>query len=353
MESKMTDVNKTYCSEKCYAIEPSPIPKHVYNPGGERETPSLGFILREAARASKKDHKHIDNAILPTPIFGLHPSQLLELEAELIEGAKRQTETYTRRGKTHTRAQRKTTPILLVMIAHWPEPGMESTPKRERWTRRVVRLAKSRFGSMLKCVLGHSDEQAWHLHIVVADGGRPVKRISEGHKWVAELMSKNPQATRKEQAKEFRAGMSNMQQWFHSFAGESFGHVRSPTPRKRMPRREAMIKQKAKLDEAEELLATQKKAIAAALRERKAQLEDEALALRQREQAVAEAEANQAQRDKAAQDEILKQTAMLKEALARLHKHEAKVNALRAAVVDQIAVESVVAQNRYESPGIF
>lgn len=350
----MTDDEKSFCSEKGYGIEGSPIPKHVYNPGGETHTPSLDFIIGELNRESKKYTKHIPHPQPPTHIYGIEPERLRELEAEIVEGAKHQTETYTRRGKTHTRAQRKTTPVLLVMIASWPSPSKEPTPERERWVRRVVRLAKSRFGKLLKCILAHEhDEERFHLHIVVADAGRPVKRLSEGHKWVSQLLEKYPQAARKEQAKEFRAGMSHMQQWYHSWAGGPFGHVRAPTPRKRMPKRELLIKQKAKLDEAEELLATQKKAVAAALRERKAELEAEALSLRRREQAVAEAETAQARRDKAAQDEILAQAAIIKGALARLHKREAMVSAMRSAVVDQLAVEQSVAQNRYEAPSIF
>ncbi len=342
-ESKMTNELKSFCSEKCYAIEPSAIPRHAYNPGGERETPSLDYIFGEMIREDPKYTKHIDKPIKPTRIHGLAPERLRELEAELIEGASRETETYTRRGKTHTRAQRKTTPILLVMIAHWPEPGgMEPTPKRERWVRRVVRLAKSRFGSMLKCVLAHTDESAHHLHIVVANGGKPMKPNSAGHNWAMDLLARNPKATRKELMAEHRAGLSAMQQWFHRWAGETFGHIRSQTPRKRMPKREALIGQKKMLDDAEEKLAAHKKAIAAALRERKEKLEAEEREIQRRAQAVAEAEAH-----------ILEQAAMLKEALARLHQREAKVNTMRAAVVDQLAVEQVVAKNRYEAPGIF
>lgn len=338
----MTTEFKSFCSEKCYAIEPSAIPRHVYNPGGETHTPSLDFIIGELNRENSKYTKHIANPIPPTPIYGLHPSRLRELEAEIVEGAKHETETYTRRGKTHTRAQRKTTPILLVMIAHWPEPGMSPTPKRDRWVRRVVRMARSRFGSMLKCVLAHVDEQAYHLHLVVADGGKPIKKYIGGHDWANDLLARNPKATRKELAQEFRAGMSAVQVWFHGWAGAQFGHVRSPTPRKRMPKREALIGQKKKLDEAEETLATQKKAIASALRERKGQLDAEADALQRREQAVADAEA-----------QILAQAAMLKEALAKLHKREAKVNTMRQAVADQTAIENAMAQNRYEEPSVF
>ena len=339
----MTAEFKSFCSEKCYAIKPSAIPNHVYNPGGETHTPSLDFIIGELNRENSKYTKHIANPIPPTPIYGLHPSRLRELEAEIVEGASRETETYTRRGKTHTRAQRKTTPILLVMIAHWPEPGMEPTPKRERWARRVVRLAKSRFGSMLKCVLAHAyDESAYHLHLVVADGGKSMKKHSAGNNWSADLLRRNPKATRKDLAQEYRAGLSAMQQWFHGWAGEAFGHIRSPTPRKRMPKREALTGQKRMLDEAEEKLATHKKAIAAALRERKEKLEAEERDLRRRGEAVAVAEA-----------EVLQHARMLREALAKLHKREDAVAGLREAVVNQLAVENMVSKNRYEAPSIF
>jgi hypothetical protein len=196
---------------------------------------------------------------------------------------------------------------------------------------------------MLKCVLAHElDESQYHLHLVVADGGKSMKRHSAGGAYVHALLAEKPQATRKEQALQYRAGLSEMQQWYFDWGGRPFGHVRAPTPRKRMPKREILIGQKKKLDEAEELLGLQKKAVAAALRERKAGLEAEAIALQRREQAVADAEA-----------QILAQAAMLKEALARLNKREAKSVAMREAVVDQLAVEQAIARNWYEPPSVF
>ena len=85
-----------------------------------------------------------------------------------------------------------------------------------------------------------------------------------------------------------------------------------------------------------------KKDIAAALTQRKSQLEAEARDIQRRKQAVEEAEA-----------EVLRHTAMLKAALDKLHKREADVNTLREAVLDQQAVEAAVAQNRYIAPSIF
>ena len=302
-----------FWSEKVIAPVPSAIPTHAYNPSGIGQSASLNFVVRELIRAPGYCD-HVPNPMPPIHVYGLRPHELLEREKVILEAAKREIEIYTRRGKTHTRRQKSTTPIVLLAVASWPVPAMASTPERERWQRRVVRMCKARFGKKLRSILAHGDENFWHLHVWSDDDGKSSKSLHAGFCVVQNLLKERPDASRKEQQAAYVHGMRHILEMYAARAGLPFGHHPSPSPRNRLSRPGALRDRQAKIEAAELELVKRKKA---------------------------------------AEMEVIGHARKLREALAKLHKREAKVAALYAAVVDQIAVEDAVAQNKYQAPSIF
>ncbi len=290
-------------------------------------------MIREAGHDG-----HIDNPQPTVRIYGLEPEKLRDREKFIVDAAKKQYEVYTRRGKTHSRLQKNTTPILLIGVASWPEPTMAPSPARDRWVNRVIRLCKHRFRKDLISVVAHVDEAFFHLHIWVDRGGKSVKDLHAGHGSVLDLLDEKPAATRREMAAAYKSGCALMQSWYARWAGTPFGHEKSPSPRKRQAR-------------------------SVALRERQEQIEAAELEQsRKRSEIVAQAEQIQLALDKlrarearaaAAEAEVLQHTEMLKKALAKLQVREKAARDLRMAVQDQIAVERAIAQNGYQAPSVF
>lgn len=317
----------------------STIPAHVFNPSGFRKTPNLDYVFGEMGREDGYIG-HIGDPRPPIDVCGIKAKDLRAFEKEIVAASKNEVEVYTRRGKTHSRIQRNTTPIVLAAVASWPEPDMFPNPERERWVRRIVRMFKRRFGRDLVSIVAHDDEAFYHLHILAKNGnGKSVKPLMAIHSHVEDLLLAKPNATRKEQGEAAREGGRVLQKWYSSWAGVPFGHYPKPQPRDRTSRTVALRERQLAIERAEDDLAAKKKQAADLLRERMEQIEA--------------ADQDLVRRAKAAQDEILHQAAMIKEALDRLHKREAKVNAIRAAVLDQAAIENAIRQNRYEPPGIF
>lgn len=287
----------------------------------------IGELLREPGYCG-----HVLHPQPPVHIFGIPPDELRAREKKLYALADQVTETYTRRGRTHTRRQKSTTPIMLMAVASWPEPTMERTPERDRWERRIVRLARSRWGSMVRGVYAHVCESRYHLHVLVwADDAGPSKLLHAGFRGVLDLLQRDPQASRKAQAAEYVRNMKIVQQWHHFWVGEAFNWARSLTPR---PRRSRSI----------------------ALRDRQAQIEAQELEIAQKKVAIA-----------AGQAEILEHAALIRQALERLAAREEKfklqsallkqqsqaLGRMRNAVQDQLALEQSMRENRYEPPSVF
>lgn len=194
-----------------------------------------------------------------------------------------------------------------------------------------MRLAKSRWGKLLRGVYAHVDESYYHVHILVDDNGKPLKTHHAGHGPAGDLLREQPNATRKDLAAEYVRGVMLAQQWYHHWVGKAFSWVRNPSPRPRRSR-------------------------SAALRERQEKIEAQEREILQKKAAIA-----------AGQSEILEHAELIKKALSRLQAREEKfkresamlrqqsaaVGRMRHAVEDQLAVERAVRQNRYESPGVF
>lgn len=335
----MSQTRNPFYSEKAFAPKASVIPKRLRLKHGAYTTTELDFVVGELIREAGKYIAHVHAPQPPIHVFGLPPSQLRARERFIVEAAGNEIEAYTRRGKTHTRKQKNTTPLMIGAVASWPEPDMTPTPERDRWQKRFVRLCKSRWGSMVRSVVAHADEGFYHLHAWIDDDGKSMKTCCATHSYVEDLVRANPSATRKEMGQAAKEGGREVQRWYAQWAGKPFGHTPSRTPRARVPRSDAMRDRQAQIESAEEDLAQRKKAAANLVRESVARIES--------------AEQDLARREKAAQAEVLKHAAMIKDALARLQKREANVAALRLAVVDQLAVEVAAARNRNEEPSVF
>ena len=329
----MTQPRHPMYSEKGVAPVASVIPPHAYNPSGFGQTVTLDFIIGEMRREPGYCD-HVEHPQPPIHVYGIRPEDLREFERDIVEASKTEYEIYTRRGKTHKRVQKATTPIVLAAVASWPEPEMVSTPERERWVRRIVRICKQRFGRDLISIVAHQDESFLHCHVL----GKSVKPLMVIHRHVADFLHANPQATRKQLGDAAKEGGRILQKWYSTWAGVPFGHYPKPQPRDRMARSVALRERQLAIEKAENDLAARKRQAADLLRERMEQ--------------IAAADQDLVRRVKAAQDEILHKTAMIREALAKLHKREAKVNDIRAAVEDQAAIERAIRQSRYEPPSV-
>lgn len=329
-EQTMEKIRKGYWREEVASKVGTTIPKRLRK-GYESRKGSVDSWIGEALRELGY-RSHILHFSPTEHIFGIPPDELRAREKELYVLADQVKETYTRRGRTHKRRQKSTTPIMLMAVASWPEPTMERTPERDRWVRRVVRLAKSRWGKMLRGVYAHVDEAFYHLHLVVwADDGGPVKPHHAGHGCVLELLQREPGASRKSQAAEYVRGVKMAQEWYHHYVGRSFNWIRSIAPRPRRSRSTALRDRQAKIEAQEREIAQKNAAIAAG------------------------------------QAEVLEHTNLIKRALERLQAREAKLNQnstllkqqsaavrrMREAVEDQLSLEQAMRSNLYEPPSVF
>lgn len=303
-----------FWSEAVYSRAGAVIPRRLRK-GNEAEKWSVhsvvGELLRELGYC-----RHVPNTQPPLHVWGLAPEALREREQQLYQAAANITKPYRRKdGAVFQRGQPSSEPILLLAVASWPEPSMNLTPERDRWQRRVIRTALSRWGSRLRGVYAHVDETFYHLHLWVDDDGQPVKWLHSGHGAVLELLSSQPDASRKEQAAAYKAGGRKSQDWYHHFVGRTMGWTRSLAPRPRLSRGAAARRRQQELEEREEL---------AQLQLRRNRADAQAIAEADRRQAEAarmvQAWAEQVSADKAAWAvEKSRQKAGLREVLNRLY----------------------------------
>lgn len=247
-----------FWSEAVYSRAGAVIPRRLRK-GNEAEKWSIrsvvGELLREPGHCG-----HVPRTQPPVPVCGLAPEALRERERHLYEAAAKITKPYRRKdGAVFQRGQPSSEPILLMAVAAWPEPSMHTTSERERWQRRVIRTALSRWGNRLRGVYAHVDETFYHLHLWVDDDGQPVKWLHAGHGAVLELLSSQPDASRKEQATAYKAGGRKAQDWYHHFVGRTMGWARSLAPRPRLSRGAAARRRQQELEEREELAQVQLK----------------------------------------------------------------------------------------------
>lgn len=248
-----TGTRTCFWREEVFSRAGTVIPKQIRK-GRESEKWSINDIVGELLR--EPGHcGHVDAPEPPVHVWGLHPSQLRGREKALHENASRVTETYTRLGKDLTRAQKSSTPTLLMAIASWPSPSMVRTDERDRWERRVIRAAKSRWGAMLRSVVAHTDEGHYHLHLWVDDDGRPMKPHHAGHGAAMDAAAKGEDKAGRGTA--YRRGCAMAQDWYHHWVGRSMHWARSQAPRPRLSRAAALRRRDEALEQQAAVAAAQ------------------------------------------------------------------------------------------------
>jgi hypothetical protein len=288
-----------FYSERVFARASRPIPERLRKDKSESHTWTARDIVAEINRDAGHC-AHVGSEVQPpVPIYGYPPERLHEYIDALETLASRLVETYTRKGKQHTRAMKTTTPILLAAVASYPEPSMEDTAERRRWIELVVNFAKMRFKKKLSSIVLHLDERYAHLHLLVQNGGAPVGPMHAGFSSAAA----EPVKSLKGEA--YRRGCTGMLDQFHDSVSAPMGWSRkSPSPRPRVGRAKAM-------------------------RERQAELEAMEADLRARAQRVALAEA-----------ELQAKTAKVNASWAQVGDAAEKLTVLRDAIKDQRTLEA-------------
>jgi hypothetical protein len=245
-----------FWSEAVYSEAGCTIPKHVRR-GFETTKPKIsnivGELLREVGYCA-----HVERPQPPVCVFGLEVDLLRAREKTLYENASKLSKPYMRGGVEFTRRQQKSEPILLMTVVSYPEPSMIRTNERDKWERRVIRLARVRWRDKFKGAYAHVDENYYHLHLWVDDDGGPVKRLHSGHQFANAAKKANPAADRKTLAVAYQAGVTQCQDWAHERLGKVMGWARrGDAPRPRLARGEAARLRQRELEEREELAANQ------------------------------------------------------------------------------------------------
>lgn len=325
--TKMTPARTQFWSEAVFSKSGSTIPARLRKGNEATKWPINGIVgelLREPGFCG-----HIVNPQPPVHVWGIEPGKLREREKMLYEDASKNTKPYRRGGQVFKRGQSSSEPILLMAVASWPEPTMLRTDERDRWERRVIRAARSRFGHRLRSVIAHTCESYYHLHLWIDDDAKPIKIHHCGHGFA---LAEPPTATRKDLAAAYVRGGRVAQDWFHRWVGRTMGWERSLTPRPRLSRGAAARRRQQELEEREELAMAQ-------LAKNRA----EKLALDEADRLVADttrramAALERTREDQAAwAAEKGRQKAMLRDALQQLHTMAAKVE-------DQSALEKTLA----------
>jgi hypothetical protein len=244
----MTNPSRTqFYSERIFARASRTIPLRLRKDKSESRTWTARDIVSEILRDDGHSSHLGSERMAPVAIYGYAIERLHEYIDALETLASKQVETYERRGKKHERAMRSTTPILLSAVASYPEPDMEDTAARRRWIDLVVSAAKARWGKRLRSVVGHVDENYFHLHLLSDNVGAPVRGLHMGHAAAAA----EPVKSLKGEA--YRRGCSKgAQDWYHATVAGPLGWTRlSPSPRARVGRAKALRDRQAKLEAAE------------------------------------------------------------------------------------------------------
>jgi hypothetical protein len=235
-----------FYSERVFARASRPIPERLRKDKSESHTWTARDIVAEINRDAGHC-AHVGSEVQPpVPIYGYPPERLHEYIDALETLASRQVETYTRKGKQHTRAMKTTTPILLAAVASYPEPSMEDTAERRRWIELVVNFAKMRFKKKLSSIVLHLDEGFAHLHLLCHNGGAPVAGLRGLHMGHAAAAAEPVKSLRGEA---YRRGCSDALDLFHLHVGSAMKWKRmSPSPRPRLGRAKAMRERQAEIE---------------------------------------------------------------------------------------------------------
>lgn len=257
----MTSSSYQYVSEATYAA------KRTSGQGGEGKRWSSLDVVGEALRWETGHYvEHFANRGLQPaqPIFVGGMSDPVEIQrwhdrlvSVALAPVKKRPRVETERGME---AQRSNSPVLLSLVASYPEQGLLSETEimklamdeRERymreliakrreetlhspaftaWRDKTLEWAKQRYGEKrLRLAVVHYDESHIHMHVVFDDEGRSVKHLS--------LHAKEPPrkaSTPKERKAAYQKAGTAMQDSYYVAVAQPLGIGRiSPTPRQHM-----------------------------------------------------------------------------------------------------------------------
>ena len=201
------------------------LPAQVRKCRAETHTWNVAQWINELIRVPANSH-HVTNKLVPESIFGLGIDELPAYCEELLKKAAAQPETYRRRGKTHVRKQKITQPILLCVVASYPEPDMQDTPERRKWLALTTQTMIDWYGEKLKFGVAHSDESMFHVHYLIDDNAAPVRHLHAGH------AASDAQPVKAKKGEAYRAGCQQLLDEFWERVGKPMGWLRmSPNPR--------------------------------------------------------------------------------------------------------------------------
>lgn len=172
-----------FYSEMCHSmIQSQSRPLKSGGKSAVRGKSSAYDIVAELAR--EKSHcNHLDAPKPAVAHFGPEPEDLMAWYVDLARKAKKEFEEREMANGTVYRAkQRSSTAIIMVALASYPGSSDHNDDRYNEWIEFNIEFAKKKFGKRLVGIYEHTDEQHGHLHILVADEGRPVKPFMTGER---------------------------------------------------------------------------------------------------------------------------------------------------------------------------
>jgi hypothetical protein len=131
-------------------------------------------IIDEATRKPEACH-HVENPLPPNLVFGVSPEIALQEAVEKVE--KEKIEVNLASGGKAYKAVPKSQGIMLCGVASYPKHGEEY----DLWKAETLGFLKDEYGTNLKSVVEHLDEEHPHIHFyVVADTVHKTRLLHPG-----------------------------------------------------------------------------------------------------------------------------------------------------------------------------
>ena len=282
-----TVTNVQFFRESCYAIrEGQQKSTLVTRADATRTTVKSGrhkacarAVICEAARAGPEFSKNLDLILEPVTHYGVHHTKLLDWYKELEAKAKKIMLPCSRNGTYYERRQSPTTVILLGAVASYPGAPEDADERYLVWKKLVIEWATTHYGTHLISIIEHVDEPSGHLHILVADDGHGVKRLTAEDAGIKQ--AKAQELRGKAFGAVVDAARSRLQDAFYAAVSAPLGIARmsaSPKPRQSYSRAKAAQLKAigAKLENDKLIIELNKKAHAAQKRKDQTAADDAA-----------------------------------------------------------------------------
>lgn len=212
----------------------------------QRGKASIHQILDEVTRSTPEGHQHlIAQGLKPKPpvcLWGLTTEELWPWYQEHKARASENRVPYNYRGRTYSKAQPVTWPILLAEVASYPGRPNDADTGYVEWKQLCLARLHEVYGDRLVTVMEHIDEGHGHVHALVANpDASPVKTLHPGHGPSDACLAGG--GTYKEAQQAYIAGLQRFQELFQDLVGRPAGLERTaPDPRSRYGYAEARVR---------------------------------------------------------------------------------------------------------------